>query len=81
MHFWFFLVPTENILLEENKDLNDLKIIDFGMSTFHKRGIDEPLATLHGSPYYISPQVRQYIFVSLSLFLSLCLVSNARRKR
>lgn len=43
---------TENILLEESKNLDDLKIIDFGLAEY-----GDKFYSLTGSTYYMSPQV------------------------
>jgi calcium-dependent protein kinase len=45
---------TENILLEENKDFDDLKVIDFGLAEY-----GEAFSAMEGSSYYVSPQVVQ----------------------
>jgi len=51
-------LKTENILLEANKKFDDLKIIDFGLSSYYK-GPGDPLTEMIGSPSYMSPQVMQ----------------------
>jgi calcium-dependent protein kinase len=48
-------IKPENILLESNKDFNNVKIIDFGISV-----IKEPEVFIEesiGTPYYIAPEV------------------------
>lgn len=48
-------LKPENVLLEQNKDFDQIKIIDFGTSLVFKEGkaLDEKL----GTPYYIAPEV------------------------
>ena len=48
-------MKPENILLEQNKDFDQIKIIDFGTSLQYEAGkfLDEKL----GTPYYIAPEV------------------------
>ena len=48
-------MKPENILLEQNKDFDQIKIIDFGTSLKfdHSKALDEKL----GTPYYIAPEV------------------------
>jgi calcium-dependent protein kinase len=48
-------LKPENVLLEQNKDFDQIKIIDFGTSLVIKEGknLDEKL----GTPYYIAPEV------------------------
>lgn len=48
-------IKPENILLESNKDFNQIKIIDFGISVVkeHEKMIEESI----GTPYYIAPEV------------------------
>jgi calcium-dependent protein kinase len=48
-------LKPENILLEQNKDFDQIKIIDFGTSLSYEQGkfLDEKL----GTPYYIAPEV------------------------
>ena len=48
-------IKPENILLESNKDFNQIKIIDFGISVVREKGsfITESI----GTPYYIAPEV------------------------
>lgn len=48
-------IKPENILLESNKDFNQIKIIDFGISV-----VKEPetmIVESIGTPYYIAPEV------------------------
>ena len=48
-------IKPENILLESNKDFNQIKVIDFGISV-----VKEPDAMIKesiGTPYYIAPEV------------------------
>jgi calcium-dependent protein kinase len=48
-------LKPENVLLEQNKDFDEIKIIDFGTSLQVDSGkfLDEKL----GTPYYIAPEV------------------------
>lgn len=48
-------MKPENILLEQNKEFDQIKIIDFGTSLVHdpSKSLDEKL----GTPYYIAPEV------------------------
>ena len=48
-------MKPENILLEQNKDFDQIKIIDFGTSLVFdpSKKLDEKL----GTPYYIAPEV------------------------
>mmetsp|Transcript_24774 Transcript_24774/g.21999 ORF Transcript_24774/g.21999 Transcript_24774/m.21999 type:complete len:169 (+) Transcript_24774:252-758(+) len=48
-------LKPENVLLEQNKDFDQIKIIDFGTSLVHSENklLDEKL----GTPYYIAPEV------------------------
>ena len=48
-------LKPENILLKRKKDITDIKITDFGLSTYYKRGA--ALKKRVGTPYYMSPQV------------------------
>ena len=50
-------LKPENVLLEANKEFDQIKIIDFGTSLVVKDGekLDEKL----GTPYYIAPEVLQ----------------------
>ena len=50
-------LKPENVLLEANKEFDQIKIIDFGTSLVIKDGekLDEKL----GTPYYIAPEVLQ----------------------
>jgi len=45
----------ENILLEENKDLDQMKIIDFGLATTYEDGVK--LTDLVGKVHYVPPEV------------------------
>lgn len=47
-------LKPENVLLEENKDFDDLKVIDFGLAEY-----GEAFSDIEGSSYYVSPQVIQ----------------------
>ena len=48
-------MKPENILLESNKDLNQVKIIDFGISIV--KDPSEKISESIGTPYYIAPEV------------------------
>ena len=46
-------IKPENIMIGKDKEL---KLIDFGLSTFHKSS-NEHLETITGTPYYMAPEV------------------------
>lgn len=48
-------IKPENILMESNKDFNQIKIIDFGISVVIEP--DEFIEDSIGTPYYIAPEV------------------------
>lgn len=48
-------IKPENILLESNKDFNQIKIIDFGISVVKEA--DKFIEESIGTPYYIAPEV------------------------
>lgn len=48
-------LKPENILLEENKDLDSIKIIDFGLAQVVEK--DTEMTDLVGSVFYIAPEV------------------------
>ena len=48
-------IKPENILLEENEDYVNLKIIDFGTAT--RFSLNEKLIEIVGSAFYLSPEV------------------------
>jgi calcium-dependent protein kinase len=48
-------LKLENTLLEKSKDLDQIKIIDFGTSQIIDD--DEKLTLKIGTPYYIAPEV------------------------
>ena len=48
-------LKPENILLEESKDLNSIKVIDFGLAQCIEK--DGEMHDLAGSIYYIAPEV------------------------
>jgi serine/threonine protein kinase len=51
-------LKPENILLERQKDLNDLKIIDFGTAKrFSIEKTDPQLFDKVGTTYYMAPEV------------------------
>jgi calcium-dependent protein kinase len=49
-------LKPENVLLEQNKDFDQIKIIDFGTSLVHSN-TEKPLDEKLGTPYYIAPEV------------------------
>ena len=49
-------VKPENIMLEDLKKLDQIKLIDFGVATRIKN-LNEKLTEQVGSPYYIAPEV------------------------
>lgn len=48
-------IKAENIVLEEAKSLDSLKVVDFGCATKYRK--DKLLVDLVGSPYYVAPEV------------------------
>ena len=48
-------IKPENILMESNKDFNQIKIIDFGISVVIEQ--DQFIEDSIGTPYYIAPEV------------------------
>jgi len=50
-------LKPENFLFVSEKDENDLKIIDFGLSKMLLKGKLQRMKTRAGTPYYISPEV------------------------
>jgi len=48
-------IKPENILLESNKDFNQIKVIDFGISVVKEA--NEMIYESIGTPYYIAPEV------------------------
>ena len=49
-------MKPENILLKEAHDINDIKLIDFGMAKIFPRGITKTASTL-GTPGYMAPEI------------------------
>jgi calcium-dependent protein kinase len=49
-------LKPENILYENQTEMSDIKIIDFGLSRKYKSELDE-LHSIVGSPYYVAPEV------------------------
>ena len=50
-------IKPENILFETTDENSTIKIIDLGLSRKHVDGIDRPMSSLVGTPYYIAPEV------------------------
>lgn len=50
-------MKPENILLEQNKEFDQIKIIDFGTSLVYDETKEGPLDEKLGTPYYIAPEV------------------------
>jgi serine/threonine protein kinase len=50
-------IKPENILFETVDERSNIKIIDLGLSRKHHDGIDRPMSSLVGTPYYIAPEV------------------------
>mmetsp|Transcript_35968 Transcript_35968/g.35579 ORF Transcript_35968/g.35579 Transcript_35968/m.35579 type:complete len:144 (-) Transcript_35968:889-1320(-) len=48
-------IKPENILMESNKDFNQIKVIDFGISVVKEP--DQMINESIGTPYYIAPEV------------------------
>lgn len=51
-------IKPENVLFQSNEDSTSIKLIDFGLSTFHRTS-DGFLTEKVGSPYYMSPSILQ----------------------
>lgn len=62
LHRHFFFLLKGNILLEENKKLEQIKVIDFGMATYVKE--DEKLTETMGTVAYM---VRFFMFLFWSI--------------
>ena len=50
-------IKPENILFEDADDGSPIKIIDFGLSRRHSDGVEPPMSSVVGTPYYIAPEV------------------------
>eukprot|EP00585_Thalassiosira_rotula_P023846 CAMPEP_0196255038 /NCGR_PEP_ID=MMETSP0913-20130531/55117_1 /TAXON_ID=49265 /ORGANISM="Thalassiosira rotula, Strain GSO102" /LENGTH=429 /DNA_ID=CAMNT_0041542487 /DNA_START=28 /DNA_END=1317 /DNA_ORIENTATION=- len=50
-------LKPENVLYETTSEDSPIKIIDFGLSREHREGIEPPMSTVVGTPYYIAPKV------------------------
>mmetsp|Transcript_41955 Transcript_41955/g.88079 ORF Transcript_41955/g.88079 Transcript_41955/m.88079 type:complete len:394 (+) Transcript_41955:202-1383(+) len=50
-------IKPENILYETKDEDSPVKIIDFGLARKHDSGLEPPMTTLVGTPYYIAPEV------------------------
>lgn len=50
-------IKPENIMLEKNKDLNAIKLIDFGHATYYDPQKSNPMTKRYGTPYYMAPEV------------------------
>eukprot|EP00581_Thalassiosira_minuscula_P014700 CAMPEP_0183717376 /NCGR_PEP_ID=MMETSP0737-20130205/11005_1 /TAXON_ID=385413 /ORGANISM="Thalassiosira miniscula, Strain CCMP1093" /LENGTH=408 /DNA_ID=CAMNT_0025946811 /DNA_START=69 /DNA_END=1295 /DNA_ORIENTATION=+ len=50
-------IKPENILYETADEDSPVKIIDFGLARKHYAGLDPPMNTIMGTPYYIAPEV------------------------
>ena len=50
-------IKPENILFETADDDSPVKIIDFGLSRKHYGGLEPPMSTVVGTPYYVAPEV------------------------
>lgn len=48
-------LKPENIMLEKKRDINSLKLIDFGTAQKYKDG--EKMDVVIGTPYYVAPEV------------------------
>jgi serine/threonine protein kinase len=50
--------PTaENLLLQNHEDDAHIKIADFGLAMFHRKGVDDPMMQPCGSPGYVAPEI------------------------
>merc|ERR1712194_96063 len=50
-------IKPENILYESSDENSPIKLIDFGLSRKHRAGLEPPMRTVVGTPYYIAPEV------------------------
>lgn len=50
-------LKPENLLFETAEEDSPIKIIDFGLSRKHREGLEPPMSTVVGTPYYIAPEV------------------------
>lgn len=50
-------IKPENILFQTSDPNSPIKIIDFGLSRQHLHGMELPMSTIVGTPYYIAPEV------------------------
>jgi len=50
-------IKPENILYETKDEDSPVKVIDFGLARKHDSGLEPPMTTLVGTPYYIAPEV------------------------
>mmetsp|Transcript_3900 Transcript_3900/g.8583 ORF Transcript_3900/g.8583 Transcript_3900/m.8583 type:complete len:404 (-) Transcript_3900:58-1269(-) len=50
-------IKPENILFETADEDSHIKIIDFGLSRKHRLGLEAPMTTIVGTPYYIAPEI------------------------
>ena len=48
-------LKPENILLEKKKDINSIKLIDFGTAQKFRKG--KKMTSIIGTPYYVAPEV------------------------
>jgi calcium-dependent protein kinase len=48
-------LKPENILLQKKKDINSIKLIDFGTAQRFKKGAK--MSSIIGTPYYVAPEV------------------------
>mmetsp|Transcript_22889 Transcript_22889/g.34848 ORF Transcript_22889/g.34848 Transcript_22889/m.34848 type:complete len:403 (-) Transcript_22889:68-1276(-) len=50
-------LKPENLLFKTASEDSPIKIIDFGLSRKHREGLEPPMSTVVGTPYYIAPEV------------------------
>jgi serine/threonine protein kinase len=50
-------IKPENILFEKTDEASPVKIIDLGLARKHFGGLEPPMTTIVGTPYYIAPEV------------------------
>jgi serine/threonine protein kinase len=50
-------LKPENLLLQNNEDDAHIKIADFGLAMFHRKGVDKPMMQPCGSPGYVAPEI------------------------
>jgi len=50
-------IKLENVLYEDNRCGATVKLVDFGLSCFHRDGYEQPLTSFVGTTHYASPEL------------------------